>query len=86
MKLAFVVVLGLVAGATAAQLHLKVDTEQELSGSFKAEDGTVMHFRSTPGALQLADADMQEIWDTELIPTNYQSDRSSAAAGTPTRT
>ena len=71
MKLAFVVVLGLVAGATAAQLHLKVDTEEELSGTFKAEDGTVMHFRSTPGQVQLADEDMQEILDTEQYDEDF---------------
>ena len=71
MKLAFVLVLvlGLVAGAAAGQVHLKVDTEQELSGTFKADDGTVMHFKSTPGRVKLADSDMEEIWDTDLAPT-----------------
>ena len=57
--------------ATAAQLHLKVDTEEELSGTFKAEDGTVMHFRSTPGQVQLADEDMQEILDTEQYDEDF---------------
>ena len=68
MKLSSIVALGLVAGAAAGQVHLKANTAEELSGSFKAEDGTVMHFRSTPGKLQLADADMQEIWDSEAMP------------------
>ena len=70
MKMTFAVALGLVAGASAAQVHLKVDTENELAGTFKAQDGTVMHFRSTPGQLQLADANMAEIWDTEMIPSS----------------
>ena len=68
MKLTFAVAaLGLVAGASAAQVHLKVDTAEELSGTFKAEDGTVMHFQSTPAGLKLADANMQQIWDSESV-------------------
>ena len=54
MKVSLAVALGLVASAAAAKVDLKVDTKHELAGTFKAQDGTVMHFRSTPGQLQLA--------------------------------
>ena len=55
----------LVAGASATQVHLHTDSAQELSGTFKATDGTVMHFTSTKGNVVFHDAQMNEIWNVE---------------------
>jgi len=75
MKMTFAIAaLGLVAGANAAQVHLKVNTASELAGTFKAEDGTVMHFQSTPAGLKLADANMVEFWNAEGLNADHDTE------------
>lgn len=60
-----VLLLGLVAFASAAKMVVHTDSAEELAGTFKAKDGTVMHFTSVPGELSLHDAQMNEIWNSE---------------------
>jgi len=74
MKLSLVAFFALVAAAEAlTQVSIRTDTAEELAGKLTAEDGTVLHFASTADKLVLHDADMNLIYDTDVLGGYHDS-------------
>lgn len=81
MKLSLVAFFALVAAAEAlTQVSIRTDTAEELAGKLTAEDGTVLHFASTADKLVLHDADMNLIYDTDVLGGYHDSHDSLASS------